>query len=272
MTFISESFAHPKKENVSLHNEVDHKLWADARYADSDTTIVQNNITIAVNSPLRTNDVNSRPTAHRKEYGIPEHDDKKHRHLLKTSEPAPNQKPCSESDYGVRQTQAPGDRTSLLKNFEPQFAGDKTVYNPVRPPGLAQFLPGEATNDGAKRGVDFRVSQSKSGADCSRQYKISGELDNGSMLRLTFDTPFTGEEKISKDGHLIQSSLTYGQPLSIDFLSVRGERVVERNVTMIETSEVANHNYVTRVVHSDGAETAYKVSPKGDVLERSVKK
>jgi len=134
-------------------------------------------------------------------------------------------------------------------------------YNPVRPPGIGEMKPGEASDQDKGNGIDWRKANAMyDSSDGTTSYSYYGELEDGFI----WDTEFTAEERVDKDNRIISTYVVYETPVDIDFQSPDGTGLDIRNVVKVETElNESTCNYDTVVTTADGRERRFVLSAEG---------
>jgi len=148
---------------------------------------------------------------------------------------------------GQTQETADGMKDAQVGNFGAKSDG---VYNPVRPTGLSEMVPGQATDSDNIKGIDWRHSQKEQNADGSSTYRYDGELKDWGFLSWG-DTNFHAEETVDKSGALVRTDIKYDSAKDLQFAGPGGKPVKIDDVTESESHRTADGGFETTVTTKD---------------------
>ncbi|HEY9871054.1 MAG TPA: hypothetical protein V6D08_17950, partial [Candidatus Obscuribacterales bacterium] len=163
---------------------------------------------------------------------------------------------------GQTQTDTAGDKSANVGSFSPSDG----QYNPVRPQGLGELNPGQASS-GEKNGIDWRESRAENNPDGSTTYRYSGELEDSGLMPWNWgDTNFEASETVDKDGNLVESHVSYDSAVDQQYVGPNGEKVAIEDVKKVDTTRDKDGNYVTKVTDDDGKVHTFVTNSKGKVV------
>jgi hypothetical protein len=173
--------------------------------------------------------------------------------------------------FSERSSDQPGIETANLYAFHKKA---DNIFNPVRPPGLAEVLPGQASHSyDYNSKLDERNSQASIQPDGSMIFRYDGKLSHWGWrpdqwnASSTLDTRFTAQETVDKDNQLVSSNVKYLTPTTIDFVGQAGSARTINNVTMVDMKRQCDGSFVSRVQTADGGTVTYRVNDRGQVIE-----
>lgn len=164
---------------------------------------------------------------------------------------------------GDTKEDAAGDTNAKVANFS-MTEGN---YNPVRPRGLGEFRPGQATS-GEKNGIDWRESKTESHGDGSTTYNYKGEVEDSGWAPWNWgDTNFSASERIDKNGNVIETHVKYDGSIDQTYSGPNNEKIEIKSVTQADTTLDKDGNFVTQIKNSDGKIWTFTTSKQGKVLQ-----
>ena len=149
--------------------------------------------------------------------------------------------------------QGPAEPTKA-ENFYPKNG----VYNPAAPPGIGDTQPGKAFDNEVdtgkgNMGLAWREVPTRKNADGTIIHDYIGSLQDTGLLPWEKDnTNFSGNEKWSKEGSLLERSVRYSSGLNIKFATNSGPQEIQ-DVRRIDTAyNPKSGNYDTVITTADG--------------------
>jgi hypothetical protein len=160
-----------------------------------------------------------------------------------------------------KQSDTVGDKSANTGSFTP----DNGQYNPVRPQGVGELAPGAGSGDDGK-GLDWRKSQAENLPDGSTYYRYEGELEDGTIFG---DTNFTAEEKVDKDGNIVETHVKYDSAVDQKYVGPNGQKIEIDNVKSVDTTRDREGNYTTHIKDKNGNSYYFVTNSRGKVMKYS---
>lgn len=160
-----------------------------------------------------------------------------------------------------KQDDTVGDKSANVGAFSPE----KGQYNPVRPQGIGEVAPGAGSGDDGK-GLDHRTSQAENLPDGGTLYRYKGELEDSGVMPWNWgDTNFEGEEKIDKDGNVVETHVRYDSAVDQQYVGPNGQKISIDNVKSVDTTRQGDGTYISQVKDKNGNSYFFVTDAKGKV-------